>query len=250
MPTVDLCEVWVARLPLCYGTDGKYYSVKGAVSRRPSCRAFRMVEDSRRFLFLKVPPEFDRKTLPDALRHLRCNGICLVIPECVFTDFRHFRHHRIHSLVNSATLQQTKKIRYRFFGFTEADLKHDALIFLRDNGQKPTREELVHRLGMDNVIDPGRYVASLDHVFMPSVELFSVSRHFTLALLENSSSRKISRRHLKEVNDVKASNGSLVSEGCGAIRQSLADKICQRMDFPATTSGSSSDFSLSRTPIS
>lgn len=79
----DWCDVWVARLPADYGVDGKCACVKGIPAKRPSCRAFRLVGDTRRFLFLKVPSGINSGTLDNALRLLKDEGIFLVVPKYV-----------------------------------------------------------------------------------------------------------------------------------------------------------------------
>lgn len=79
----NLCDIWIARLPVNYGADGRYPNLKGILSKKQSCRAFRLVGDTRRFLFLKVPSVIDRKTLDNALRYLQENGIYLLVLKCV-----------------------------------------------------------------------------------------------------------------------------------------------------------------------
>ena len=79
----DWCDVWVARLPANYGVDGKCPCIKGIPAKRPSCRAFRLVRDTRNFLFLKVPSGINSRTLDNALRILKDEGIFLVVPKYV-----------------------------------------------------------------------------------------------------------------------------------------------------------------------
>lgn len=74
------------------------------------------------------------------------------------------------------------KIRFHFFGFSEDDLKHGSLVFLRDNGQQPSGESLLSQLGSVETIGErwglGSYVERLSLAFAPSAGTsITVSHH-------------------------------------------------------------------------
>lgn len=48
---------------------------------------------------------------------------------------------------------------------------------------------------------------------------------------------KVRQEQQYVLDDVKADDGSLLTDGCGMIRQSLAVQICQKLGIPEDTTG-------------
>lgn len=136
------------------------------------------------------------------------------------------------------------KRRYHFFGFTEADLKHGTLIFLYDNELRRNRENLLRQLGIwgkawvDN--GPANFVAQVTILFAPSVDTVTVSSHIEQARADSDDSKFQSVARLKEIADIFAADGSSVAAGCGAICQSVADRVCDMLRVSRSTSGACS----------
>ncbi|OBZ65419.1 putative RNA-dependent RNA polymerase 1 [Grifola frondosa] len=112
-------------------------------------------------------------------------------------------------------------VRYRFFGFTETHVKSGKVIFFRE-GDGLTVQGVLERFGdLHSVFvgsGYGKYSARLGLSFSSTVESLDVPDN-RACLIE----------------DWKAPDGSIHSDGCGAIRDSFACELCSRHELPSDT---------------
>ncbi|KAH9950119.1 RdRP-domain-containing protein [Amylocystis lapponica] len=111
---------------------------------------------------------------------------------------------------------------YTFFGFSENHVKNGRLVFFREDDVW-TVERVLQQLGdLRSVFVKsgyGKYSARLGLSFSSTVESLDVPNEQALKL-----------------KDWRAQDGSLHSDGCGMIRDSLAAQVCSKLELPSDTS--------------
>ncbi|OSD01932.1 RdRP-domain-containing protein [Trametes coccinea BRFM310] len=157
----------------------------------PSSRATRTVDDATRFLLVSI----DRQADDDDV----CKTLTRWVREGV----------------------KMKSARYRFLGYTEAQLKDGKIMFFRED----------HVWTVKRLLDS---FGNLEHVFHMSgygkySALLGLSFSFTIESLE------VLDREVIQIPDFAALDGSLHTDGCGMIRDSFAKEVCAVHGFPSDT---------------
>ncbi|KZT13262.1 RdRP-domain-containing protein [Laetiporus sulphureus 93-53] len=111
---------------------------------------------------------------------------------------------------------------YSFLGFTDSHVRSGKLIFFREDA-KWTLDRLRGCFGdLDEVFKTsgyGKYAARLALSFSSTVPMVNIPDDHALLL-----------------DDLRANDGSLHSDGCGLIRESLAVQLCRQINIPYDTS--------------
>ncbi|OCB88345.1 RdRP-domain-containing protein [Sanghuangporus baumii] len=155
-----ICDVWNAQLPLGYYSGTAIDASRGA---RPSCRAFRLVGDSLKFLFLRVPRSYPGSKLRLALKSIIQDGLTI--------EFR----------IGQGNFEYLK---FAFLGFTESTLKSGQIILLqkRVNNADTTPHVSSVLLDFGDLQDvfrrhgPGKYVARLGLSFSATIQSVNPTR--------------------------------------------------------------------------
>ncbi|KAI0655297.1 RdRP-domain-containing protein [Cubamyces menziesii] len=165
----------------------------------PSARAMRMVDDTTRFLLVSVGKKVEDHVLR---RTLSC-----WVHEGVEIDHE----------------------RYRFLGFTESQVKEGKLMFFREDHEW-TVERLLHSFG--NLVPIylnygyGKYSARLGLSFSSTQESINASQRIHSAIPSEAAI---------QIPDLFAVDGSVHTDGCGIIRDSIAARLCTEHDLPSDT---------------
>ncbi|KAL5488413.1 hypothetical protein ACEPAI_6531 [Sanghuangporus weigelae] len=197
-----ICDVWNARLPLDYDS-GTF--VDAYRRSRPSCRAFRLVGDSLKFLFLKVPRSYPGSKLRPALKSIIQDGLTI--------KFR----------IGQGDLGF---LQFAFLGFTESTLKSGQIILLQKRVNNVDTTPHVSSLLLDfgELRDvfrrhgPGKYVARLGLSFSATVQSVNPTQD-----------------QVVWIEDDIADDGVCTTDGCGIIRESYAKEIRSRHNFDSRT---------------
>ncbi|KAI0352487.1 RdRP-domain-containing protein [Trametes cingulata] len=162
------------------------------IQEHPSSRATRLVDDATRFLLVSVAKKAEDRVLRGTLSRWTREGI------------------------------EINEVRYRFLGYTEAQVKAGKLMFFREDHEW-TVERLLSSFGNLTPVylnsGYGKYSARLGLSFSSTVESFDIPVEAAL-----------------QIPDLRASDGSLHTDGCGMIRDSFAAQLCGRHGLPPDTS--------------
>ncbi|KDQ55913.1 hypothetical protein JAAARDRAFT_208175 [Jaapia argillacea MUCL 33604] len=109
--------------------------------------------------------------------------------------------------------------RYSFLGFTESGLKSGQLLFFKED-RRLTVQVLTKNLDAVYLNGGyGRFAARLQLSFSSTIECLQIPNN-----------------QVVQVPDLQAEDGSLSSDGCGMIRESVARSICETHKLPIDTS--------------
>ncbi|KAI0368426.1 RdRP-domain-containing protein [Pilatotrama ljubarskyi] len=182
-------------------TDGIHLS-DVAIQEHPSSRATRLVDDATRFLLVSVAKKAEDRVLRGTLSRWTREGV------------------------------QINGLRYRFLGFTEAQVKAGKLMFFREDHEW-TVERLLSDFGDLTAVylnsGYGKYCARLGLSFSATVGSLDIPAEAAL-----------------RIPDLKAHDGSLHTDGCGMIRDTFAAQVCRKYGLPSDTTGLCSHFSIRR----
>ncbi|KAL5508616.1 hypothetical protein ACEPAH_6235 [Sanghuangporus vaninii] len=149
-----ICDVWNAKLPLGYDSGTVIDAHRGT---KPSCRVFRLVGDSLKFLFLKVPRSYPGGKLRLALKSIIQDGLTIRF---------------------SIGQGNFGYLEFAFLGFTESTLKSGQIILLQKRVNNADKTPHVSSVLLDfgDLHDvfrrhgPGKYVARLGLSFSATVQ--------------------------------------------------------------------------------
>ncbi|KAH9928858.1 RdRP-domain-containing protein [Fomitopsis serialis] len=159
-----------------------------------SFRAARLVDDSKRSLFLSTSREGNGTGTPRK------------------TDLEDW-------IANGLQLQGA---RYTWLGYSDGHLKAGKVVFFREDTEW-TVARLLHKIGDVHEVyrnhSYGKYAARLALSFSSTVDAQDVSSERAVLL-----------------EDLRAPDGSLHTDGCGMIRDSFARELCNSLHIPEDTS--------------
>ncbi|KAI8984846.1 RdRP-domain-containing protein [Trametes punicea] len=185
MPQTATVLIYTARC-----SDGVHLSDMG-LREHPFSRATRLVGDSTRFLLVSVGKKADDRALRETLLRWTHQGI------------------------------ELNGIRYRFLGFTEAQVKEGKLMFFHEDHEW-TVQRLLSSLGNLSAVflsyGYGKYSARLGLSFSSTMESVDIPDDAAV-----------------QIQDLVAADGSLHSDGCGMMRDSFAQRLCAIHNLPGDT---------------
>lgn len=161
--SIDNCFVFQKRI---YDEHGSTRSTIPGLFERKSCRAFRLVGDSTRFLYVTFSKNTGRGQVAIALQEMVDNGVKVRddLPPYVLHDFYSAISDKLH-------------LRYKFLGFTEANLKTGQIIFFCE-GEDWDCQRLLKAFGnLEEVYlqhGAGTYAARLSLSFSATVDTVAV----------------------------------------------------------------------------
>lgn len=160
----SLCDVRAAWVQLEDDDSGKI--IRSEIQQRRPFRAARLVDDSKRFLFLNFSRRSHSTALYNYLIRASINGVCLDNIEFVLET-------RTRSFVAGLTFSY----RFSFLGITESGIKEAQVIFFQED-RKYSVCKLLEECGdlMDVFINsgPGKYAARLGLSFSSTIATYKV----------------------------------------------------------------------------